>query len=183
MKKENTPVIHTDRLTLRKFTFDDVDDMFLIYTDEEVNRFLPWFPFKSEDETQNYLRENIFADYEKDIAYRYAVVLKETRRVIGYVSINGIDPVKACGDLGYGLRKEFWNRGLITEASRAVLERLKSAGFRSVTATHDVNNPGSGRVMEKSGMSYRYSYDELWQPKNFWVTFRLYQIDFGDTPG
>ena len=54
---------------------------------------------------------------------------------------------------------------------------LRSAGFPFVTATHDVNNPNSGKVMKKLGMTYRYSYREKWQPKDIWVTFRMYELD------
>ena len=46
-----------------------------------------------------------------------------------------------------------------------------------ITATHDVNNPRSGNVMKALGMSYRYSYEEQWQPKNFPVIFRMYQLN------
>ena len=46
-----------------------------------------------------------------------------------------------------------------------------------VTATHDRNNPGSGRVMQKIGMRYHYTYEELWQPKNIMVFFRMYQLN------
>lgn len=34
--------------------------------------------------------------------------------------------------------------------------------------------------MKKAGMTYRYSYRELWQPKNINIIFRLFQIDFVD---
>ena len=50
----------------------------------------------------------------------------------------------------------------------------------SITATHDVNNPRSGNVMKNLGMTYCYSYVEQWQPKNFPVTFRMYQLNFDD---
>lgn len=46
-----------------------------------------------------------------------------------------------------------------------------------VTATHDRENPRSGRVMQKLGMVYRYSYREQWQPKDISVVFRLYQLN------
>lgn len=49
-----------------------------------------------------------------------------------------------------------------------------------MTATHDIKNPYSGDVMKKAGMTYRYSYRELWQPKNINIIFRLFQIDFVD---
>ena len=78
-------------------------------------------------------------------------------------------------DLGYGLRKEFWNKGIVTEAGRAVIEQLRKDGIPYLTATHDVNNPASGRVMEKLGMKYQYSYEEQWRPKDMPVIFRMYQ--------
>jgi hypothetical protein len=43
-----------------------------------------------------------------------------------------------------------------------------------------VNNPRSGNVMKNIGMTYRYSYEEQWQPKNKLVTFRMYQLNFSD---
>ena len=81
-------------------------------------------------------------------------------------------------DLGYGLRKEFWHGGIVTEACGAVIERVKADGLPYVTATHDRNNPRSGAVMVRLGMRYQYSYEEQWQPKNIPVTFRMYQLNF-----
>ena len=59
-----------------------------------------------------------------------------------------------------------------------MVEKLKASGLPFITATHDVNNPRSGEVMKKIGMTYQYSYEEQWQPKDFPVTFRMYQLNF-----
>ena len=83
-------------------------------------------------------------------------------------------------DFGYGLRKEFWHRGIITEAGKAVIAQVKRDGLPCITATHDINNPRSGGVMKQVGMKYQYSYEEQWQPKNFLVTFRMYQLNFDE---
>ena len=80
-------------------------------------------------------------------------------------------------DFGYALRKEFWHRGIATEAGRALVARLKQDRIPYVTATHDRNNPRSGGVMRQLGMKYCYSYVEQWQPKNIPVTFRMYQLN------
>ena len=80
-------------------------------------------------------------------------------------------------DLGYGLRKEYWRQGLITEAGKAVIGQLKKDGIPYVTATHDINNSRSGAVMKRLGMRYKYTYVEQWQPKNLSVTFRMYQLN------
>lgn len=42
MYYENTPTLETDRLILRKFTDNDIDDMFLLYSNEDVNKFCPF---------------------------------------------------------------------------------------------------------------------------------------------
>lgn len=79
-------------------------------------------------------------------------------------------------DFGYALRKEFLHKGLVTEASRAVVAQLMKDGVPYITATHDKNNPRSGGVMKQLGMKYQYSYEEQWQPKNIPVIFRMYRI-------
>lgn len=177
MYYENTPTLETDRLILRKFTDNDIDDMFLLYSDEEVNKFLPWFPFKTRIETEKYLYNNIFPSYKKDIAYSYAITQKADNQVIGYIHINDIGN---SNDMGYALCKEFWNKGFTSEACAAVINRLKKVNFPFITATHDIHNPYSGEVMKKSGMSYCYSYEEQWQPKNILVTFRMYQLNLNE---
>ena len=81
-------------------------------------------------------------------------------------------------DFGYGLRKEFWHRGIVTEAGKDVIAQVKKDGLPYITATHDIKNPRSGGVMRQVGMKYQYSYEEQWQPKDFLVTFRMYQLNF-----
>ena len=80
-------------------------------------------------------------------------------------------------DLGYGLKKEFWHKGIVTEAAKTLLFQLKKDKVPYITATHDRNNPRSGGVMKNIGMKYCYSYEELWQPKNKVVIFRMYQLN------
>ena len=56
-------------------------------------------------------------------------------------------------EIGYCLGRAFWGRGIMPEALRAVMDYLfDTAGLNRVWAGHDVNNPKSGRVMEKAGM-------------------------------
>ena len=80
-------------------------------------------------------------------------------------------------DFGYALRRDCQHKGIMTEAALAVLEEIRKAGIPYITATHDVKNPASGNVMKRMGMTYRYSYEEPWQPKNILVTFRMYQLN------
>ena len=169
----NTPRLETERLILRKFTEDDLEALYYIHSDEEVNRFLPWFTLRNMEDARAFYEERFMSRYREDRAYNYAVCLKENDYPVGYVNVSMDDSY----DFGYGLRREFWHRGIITEAGKAVIEQLRRDGIPYITATHDVNNPRSGSVMKRLGMKYRYSYQEQWQPKNIQVIFRMYQLN------
>lgn len=170
----NTPELKTERLILRKFTDRDINALFLILKDEEVNTFLPWFPVKNMEEAKSFFEEQYASKYAQPQGYAYAICLKEDNFPIGYINVSMGDS----HDFGYGLRKEFWHKGITSEAAKAIVEQVKKDGLPYLTATHDRNNPRSGLVMQRAGMKYCYSYEEQWQPKNFPVVFRMYQLNF-----
>ncbi len=169
----NTPTIETKRLRLRKFTEDDMEALYKIYSDEEVNKFLPWFPLKNMEEAYQFFLERYAAKYSEPQAYAYAICLKNDNYPVGYIKVD----MEEHHDFGYGLRKEFWHQGIATEAGEAIITQVQKDGLPYITATHDRNNPRSGGVMKNVGMQYQYSYEEQWQPKDILVTFRMYQLN------
>lgn len=173
-----TPLLQTERLLLRRFFPEDVPALFLLLQDEEVNTFLPWFALKDIQEAETFYRERIAPEYEKPQARFYAVCLREDNVPIGYITVGA----EESRDLGYALRRQFWHRGIMTEAGIEVLKELERAGIPYVTATHDVKNPKSGGVMRRLGLKYQYSYVEQWQPKDIPVTFRMYQRNLDGDP-
>lgn len=169
----NTPTLTTKRLILRKFTENDIQALYQIFSDKEVNRFLPWFPLATVEDARAFYEKHFESEYSGQRSYNYAICLKEDNYPIGYVTVGANDSY----DFGYGLCKEFWHRGIVTEAGKAVIKQLAEDGIPYITATHDINNPRSGEVMKRLGMSYQYSYEEQWQPKDFLVVFRMYQLN------
>lgn len=151
-----------------------MEALFLILKNEEVNKFLPWYPLKNLEETKKFYEEKYAAKYAEPRAYAYAICLKEDNSPIGYMNVD----MDEHHDFGYGLRKEFWHKGIVSEAAKAVVDQVKNDGVPYITATHDRNNPRSGNVMKACGMKYCYTYEEQWQPKDFPVFFRLYQLNF-----
>ncbi len=161
--------LETDRLLLRNFSEKDMDVLYLLLRDEEVNTFLPWFPVKNREETQKFYEQRL-----ADKPYSLAICLKEDDYPIGYIKMD----TGESHDFGYALCKEFWHKGIVSEAGRAFISQLKKDGIPYITATHDRNNPRSGGVMRQIGMKYCYSYEEQWQPKNIPVVFRMFQLNF-----
>lgn len=177
---QNTPTIMTERLILRKFTLEDVDALYAILSDHEVNTYLPFFPVKTKEEAQLFFQNNYEQTYQQPVGYKYAICLKTDNIPIGYI---GVSTSSSSHDFGYALRKEFWHQKITSEAGKAVLQQVSQDGLPFVTATHDVNNKRSGDVMKRLGLKYQYSYQEQWQPKNILVTFKLYQLNFDGAQG
>lgn len=163
--------IETERLILRPFSDGDLSALFMLLSDEEVTVFLLMFPLKDMEDARSYLR--YIETWIRNGGLYYAICLKDSDLAVGCIHVSGDDS----HDLGYCIRKEFWHNGFCTESCRAVVDLLRRMGLPYITATHDVNNPRSGRVMQTIGMRYCYSYEELWQPKNFPVIFRMYQLN------
>ena len=71
----NTSRLETERLILRKFTEKDIESLYLILKDKEVNTFLPWFPLESLKEAQIFFEERFATVYAKPQGYAYAICL------------------------------------------------------------------------------------------------------------
>jgi RimJ/RimL family protein N-acetyltransferase len=54
-------------------------------------------------------------------------------------------------ELGYWIAKSFWGRGLATEACTALIEMGRAVGLERIEGSHFLDNPASGRVLEKLG--------------------------------
>lgn len=169
----NTPTLKTQRLILRKFNDNDLKAFYDIFSDKEVNLYLPWFPVKNLKEAKDFYQERYASIYQKEQGYAYAICLKENNLPIGYVNVE----IPDANELGYGLKKEYWHQGIVSEAAEAVIKQAKKDGICYITATHDIKNIHSGNVMKKIGMHYCYSYKEVVMPKNIPVIFRMYQIN------
>ncbi len=144
--------IETAHLLLRKFTPDDFEAMYALWTDGEAMRYVQpdGWPHTRE-ESRGILRRAI-EFFEQHGFGQWAVIYKETGRMIGYCGLKFLNDVPEV-ELLYGVSKEFWNRGLVTEAARASLRYgFEVAGMEKIVAVALPENAGSWRVMEKCGM-------------------------------
>ena len=152
---KGTQKIETERLLLRKAQTDDALPMFRNWaSDPEVTKFLTWPPHSSVETTSNVLRQWI-AEYEKPDFYQWMIVLREIGQPIGTISVVRHRDEIAEAEIGYCLGKAWWHRGIMSEALNAVVDFLfAEVGMNRVMAKHDTNNPHSGGVMCKCGMTY-----------------------------
>lgn len=150
---KGTETLHTPRLTLRRFTVDDAEDMYRNWaTDENVTRFLTWEPHKSLDDTRALLAEWC-ESYSKPFYFNW--VIEYEGSAIGNISVPEFSEKHERAELGYCLSYEFWRRGFMTEAASAVIDFLfGEVGVNRIAINHCVHNPASGKVAEKCGMRH-----------------------------
>ena len=148
------PVIETERLILRKLTMRDASDMFRYCQDKEVARHVLWEAHTSILETRAYIRYNLY-QYRSGEPASWGIVLRETNRVVGTIGYMSYNADNSTVEIGYSLAREQWGKGLMTEALLAVIgETFRTLKVHRIEAMHFTDNPASGRVMAKCGMTH-----------------------------
>jgi ribosomal-protein-alanine N-acetyltransferase len=144
-------ILETDRLTLRQFVPADLDDFYRLVTDPDVTRYTGDGGPHTQEEVRRGLEERVLADYQKHGFGRWAVVERATGRVIGFAGLKR-QPELGEVDLGYRFFKDYWGRGLATEASRPIVQygfaRLQLSRIIGLVAPE---HRASARVLEKLG--------------------------------
>lgn len=154
--------LETKRLYLRPVTLADAAAMYEYASDEETTAYV--FPrHQSLAET----REAIANFFIAAPLGKYAIETKAEHKMIGTIDLR-VEAEALRGELGYALNKAYWGQGLMPEAAMALL----SLGFDSlqllhIQASHNLENPKSGRVMEKIGMTKeaQLPLSRLWRGK------------------
>ena len=149
-----TPKLETERLILRQIKNEDVDAIFKCWMqDEDVSRYMYWKASKDINEAQKFVQFEI-GNLENDKWYRWIILLKQTDKIIGTCLIYYNDEENNW-DISYNLGKEYWEKGYITEAMHRVMEyAINELTIKECIAIHAIENPESGRVIQKLGFEY-----------------------------
>lgn len=146
--------LRTARLILRPYLREDFEDLFAIHRRPDVTRYLYWEPrdaARVREVLDRKIGESALDDEGQGLAL--AVVLPETGRVIGEVSLRWLSREHRQGEVGFVFHPDYQGKGYATEAARVVLH-LGFARLRlhRIVGRCDARNVGSARVMEKLGM-------------------------------
>lgn len=147
------PVLDTQRLRLRPFTLEDAPAVQRLAGNAAVAATTLAVPHPYPEGAAATWISTHAARWAAHEELVLAITLTPTREFVGAISLLFCVGSERA-DLGYWMGAPYWNRGYTTEAARAVVDY----GFRvlqlnRIQAHHMAENPASGRVMEKIGMS------------------------------
>ena len=166
-------VLRTERLTLRPWAEGDLNDLYEYASVDGVGQMAGWLPHKSKAESRGILK--MFMDGKKTFAIDFG------GKVIGSLGIEEYNEKelpefgdKRGREIGYVLSKDYWGRGLMPEAVKAVIEYLfEVRNLDFLVCGHFVDNVQSMRVQEKCGfkhyklVKYKTRYGEV---KDCWIS-------------
>ena len=148
------PTLETDRLILRGMRVSDAEDMYVYAKRPSVTQYLTWNPHTDPAETREYLTY-VGQRYRTGDFYDWAVVDKESGRMIGTCGFTSFNCPHDCAEIGYVLNPDYQGRGLATEAVRRVLEfGFDELGLHRIEAHFMEGNNASRRLMERVGMTF-----------------------------
>ena len=139
----------TERLLLRPGWAEDAPALAQAIADEAIVRNLataPW-PFALRD-------AEAFLAAPRDPVYPSFLIFERTAAAPALVGACGLGrrPSGAV-ELGYWIARDSWNQGFATEAGRALLDIAEALGLPQLEASFFIDNPASGRVLEKLGFA------------------------------
>lgn len=146
----NVPVLETERLILRPLTVADAQAEFEWLSDPRVTKFMPYNTYTCVEDVENWLK-SVEAEEEE---YHFGFVRKSDSKLIGAGSI-GPNDGGIMWEFGYNIRYDCWNQGYATEATHAMIAFARDEkGVTLFGANHAVDNPASGKVMQKCGLHF-----------------------------
>ncbi len=134
-------------------TLDDAEAIFAYASNPEVARYTLWDTHRSLEDSTAFL-ERVLGEYGSGGEPVWGIVYKGDGRFVGTCGMLGISADHARAGLGYAIHREYWGRGLVPEAVRAMLRfGFERMSLNRIEARCIAENTASARVMEKAGMT------------------------------
>lgn len=148
------PTLTTNRLLLRQLRPGDAEALFAIFSDEETMKFYGDAPHRSLDESREEIRQAL-ARYAQHESLRWAITLHDEDTFLGSCALFHFDEGFHRGEIGYELHRDFWGRGIMTEAVSAILTySFSELNLHRVEALMDIANERSRGLALKLGFTY-----------------------------
>ena len=170
------PELNTARLRLRKLTMRDASDIYRYSRDTEVARHVLWDAHRNIGESRSYLRY-MLRRYRAHEPASWGIEYAATGRIIGTIGFMWIQSDNSAAEVGYSLARNFWNRGIMTDALKVVIGHgFGSMNLNRIEAQHETTNPASGAVMRHCHMLKEGTLRSRLFNKGHYVDVDLYAI-------
>lgn len=157
---QNIPSLETERLLLRKILPEDEDDMYEYSRDPQTSQYLLWEPHSSLVYTRAHIKY-LQKSYRNGTFFDWALVLKESGKMIGTCGFTEIYEKQKKAEIGYVIAPNFQKMGFAPEAIRKVMEYgFETLGLSELHARFMQDNTASEKVLTRLGFTQDTGMDE-----------------------
>lgn len=150
--KKKFPNLITERLLINQPIETDIEDIVTILNDKTYSNNTTNIPYPYTSNNAVFWINLAQNNFEQQLGFIFAIRLRKTGKIIGAISLH-TDLKFNKAELGYWLSKAYWNKGLATEAAKAVITfGFHDLKLKRIFATHFDFNIASGKVMSNAGM-------------------------------
>jgi len=154
------PELHSGRLRLRAIQEEDAAAHFAVRSDSRVNEFLDAQIYTEISQSEDIIKK-IKNGIEENTAIAWAICLQEDPTLIGLIGFWRTIPEHHRAEIGYSLHPDHWNKGIMYEALRLILDYcFGTMKIHSVEANVNPNNIASKKVLEKHGFQLEAHFKE-----------------------
>jgi len=153
MQMDKFPELKTSRLVLEKLSFRDIPKIIEYAGNKKVADNTLNIPHPYEEKDAIFWINSANKGFESNTQFTFGIRIKIKDEFIGGIGLK-INSRFQRAELGYWIAEPFWNEGYASEAVGAILKfGFNEINLNKIYATHLIENPASGRVMGKNGMT------------------------------
>ncbi|MBN7795890.1 GNAT family N-acetyltransferase [Parahaliea mediterranea] len=158
-----SPAIETERLLLSPLTTNDSAGLLAIFSDAEVMKYWNTAPWTSARDASNFIEQSNEAMRRRE-SITLAIRLKSNDQLVGKCMLFSYDMDSRRAEIGFGLSREAWGKGIIQEAGEALIQYgFKELGLRRIEAEIDPANRSSARALVKLGFTKEGFLRQRWE--------------------
>lgn len=153
-KMLDIPRVDLGDIYLRAIEYNDYKDMFEYGNDHRVTNTLSWH-IDTIEEAEQLITKIHISRPERRLPITYAIINTENNKMIGTCDYHMINWDTLTGEIGYALNYDYWGKGYMTKACKAVIDfGFLYLGLEKVIISHEKNNKGSEKVIVNNGFHY-----------------------------
>jgi ribosomal-protein-alanine N-acetyltransferase len=170
------PVIHTERLTLRKLKEADADDIFALRSDEKVLQHTGIPKPATVDDAAAYIQKILNLEHNSE-AVQWGITLNSDNKIIGTICFWNVVKENHHAEIGYILRSDFHNKGIMQEAMEPVIDYgFDTMKLHTIEAQISPENTASIKLVERSGFVQTDYFKEKYEKDGQFVDSMIFGL-------
>ena len=157
------PVITGEIINLREIVDSDKEAFFKIFGSDELLQYYGMRAYKTSDDSFGLMKRMINL-FNTKRGIRWAITLKNSNQLIGTIGFKYWDTRSKKGEISYEIQKEYWNKGIATNAISCVVKFGFYNGLNRIEAWDMEENIASKRVLQKNS----FVHEGTWRQHTYW---------------